>query len=117
MFIKANELNQRLVFEKPSTAVNELNERVVGWVEDFRAWAKVRPVRPRDLVEADHPWSAGTYTFTVRCCCSTNALMATSGQRILWGGKHYYMVGEPMHLDGPRGFVMITATSVKLNDV
>lgn len=117
MFIKANELNQRLVFEKPSTAVNDLNEPVGGWVEDFRAWAKVRPVRARDLVEADHPWASGTYNFTVRCCCNTNALTATSGQRILWGGKHYYVVGEPMRLDGPQGFVMITATSVKVNDV
>lgn len=117
MFVKAGELNQLVVVQKPSTAVNDLNESTGEWVEDFRAWAKVRPVRARDVVEADHPWSSGTYTFIMRACAATNTLTATSGQRIEWGGKHYYVVGEPMRLDGPRGFVMITATSVKVNDV
>lgn len=117
MLVKTGELNQRVVVQKPSTAVNELNEPTNEWVEDFRAWAKVRPVRPRDLIEADHHWASGTYTFVMRACSAANALSATSGQRILWSDKHYYVVGEPMRLDGPRGFVMITATSVKVNDV
>lgn len=116
MFVKAGELNQRIIFEAPTTTLNDLNEPIGGWVEGFRAWAKVRPVRARDVVEADHPYSAGTYIFTVRSSAA-NALTATSGHRIAWGRGLYYPVGEPMHLDGLKGFLMITASSVKVNDV
>jgi SPP1 family predicted phage head-tail adaptor len=117
MYIKAGELDQRVVVQKPSGAVNDFNEPTGEWVEDFRAWAKVRPVRAQDVVDADRPWASGTYTFTVRACAAANALTATGARRIEWGGKHYYVTGEPMRLHGPRGFVQITATSVKVNDV
>lgn len=117
MLIKASELDQRLTFEKPSTTLNDLNESVTGWAEDFRAWAKVRPVSARDLVEADHPYGSATYNFTVRANCNTAGLTGATGLRIDWGGTKYYPVGEPLRLDGLRGFVMIRATSVKVNDV
>jgi SPP1 family predicted phage head-tail adaptor len=117
MLIKSSELNQRLIFEKPSTTVNDLNEPTNGWTEDFGAWAKVRPVAARDLVAADHPYGAATYNFTVRCCCNTAGVTATSGLRIDWGGTKYYPVGEPLRIDGLRGFLVIRATSVKVNDV
>lgn len=117
MLIKAGELNQRLIFEKPSTTLNDLNESVNGWVEDFRAWAKVRPVASRDLVEADHPYGAAVYNFTVRSFAKTNGLNATSGLRIDWGGVKYYPVGEPLRIDGLKGFVVIRVTSVMVNDV
>lgn len=117
MLVKIKELDQRTVFERPTTTVNELNEPVGAWEEAFPAWAKVRPLRPSDVVAADHPWATGSYSFIVRSCGQTNALTGTSGHRILWSGQHYYPVGEPMRLDGPKGFLMITATSVKVNDV
>jgi SPP1 family predicted phage head-tail adaptor len=117
MLIKTGELNQRIIFEKPSTAVNDLGEPVTGWTEDFRAWAKVRPVAARDVVEADHPYGAATYNFTVRSCSNTSGLNATNGLRMDWGGTKYYPIGEPLRIDGLRGFVVIKATSVKVNDV
>lgn len=117
MLIKLKEMDQLVVFEAPSTEVNDLNEPVGGWVQLFRAWAKVRPVKASDLVAADHPWGLGAYNFTIRQTSCAASLSATGGQRLMWGGKAYYLVGEPMRLNGANGYLMIRATSVKVNDV
>ncbi len=105
------EFDQRITLERLTTAPNELNEPVGTWEEAAKAWARVRPVSQRDMVEADHPWSAATYIFTVRGC---GALIpqAIMTMRLNWRGDLYEVIGEPLWLDS-RKYLQIRASTWK----
>jgi len=108
------EFDQRITLERLTTSANELNEPVGAWEEAMRAWARVRPVSQRDMVEADHPWSSGTYIFTIRRCGSFSAQDIMT-MRIDWRGDLYEVIGEPLWLDGRR-YLQIRASSWKGGD-
>lgn len=107
------DFNQRISFERENTERNALNESVGGWLEAFKAWARVRPVSQRDHTGADQPHAVATYIFTVRRCCTDLAALAT--MRVRWDGGTYYVTGEPLKLDNGR-FLQIRATSQKVTD-
>lgn len=108
------EFDQRITLERLSAAPNELNEPVGAWQEAARAWARVRPVSQRDMVEAEHPWSTATYIFTIRRCTSA-IVQEIMAMRINWKGDLFQVVGEPLWLDSKR-YLQIRATSWRGSD-
>jgi head-tail adaptor len=93
---------------------NALNEAVGGWRAVFSAWARVRSVRQTDDTAADTPLATASYIFTLRACCHKPAEVAK--MRVVWGGDTYYVVGEPLWLDGRR-YLQVRVISQKVNDV
>ena len=112
----ATEFSQRIALHSLTNARNELGEQVGTWAEAARAWARVRPVTGKDETAADAPMATATYRFTIRACTALTPA-ALASMRVVWGGQTYYVVGEPLRIDGPRGYLQITATSQKVNDV
>lgn len=112
----AGDLDQRITVEREDGSTNALGERTGGWVEAFQAWARVRPVRQSGEVDADRPMATGSYRFIIRAAPGQD-LVAIGAMRIKWGGGTYYVNGEPLRIDGPRGFMQIMASSGRVNDV
>lgn len=69
--MRVEELNKRVVIQKPSTAVNELNETVGGWVNlipagDGKIWAAVVDMTGRQYVAAGAQQNAVVTRITIR---------------------------------------------------
>lgn len=109
------DFDQQVRFEAEDTTTrNALNEVVGGWATAFTAWARVRPVTQRDDTAADTPLATATYLFTLQACCQSPAAVAK--MRAVWCGQVFWVVGEPLWLDGRR-YMQVRVTSQKVNDV
>ena len=104
--VSVGELNQRITIEAPPFSVDDLNQTTGNWTTVCSVWAKVIPVRGREFFEASRLQNETTYRFTIRY---RKDVVAT--QRIVWLGKRYEIISEPMLLDGMRTWMEILASS------
>lgn len=110
--LPAGSFDQRIVFQRRGAGRNAINEPVDTWTDDFKAWARVRPIRQSDATGADQPQADATYLLTLRGCAGQPS---SAHHRVLWSGGVYHISGEALKLDGGR-YLQVRISS-KANDV
>lgn len=107
----AGEFNQRIQLEAESAARSALNEPVGAWTVKRRLWARVRPVNQRELAGADQASPSASYLFVVRNSAALKDA-TLSAQRIRWQDDLYYIIGQPLKLDGGLYLQILAASGV-----
>ena len=106
--INPRSLTERIRIEARATADNSLGEEVGAWepIHVGSLWAKAEPIRSRELVAADQIQSAGDTRFTIRFRDGVLPSM-----RVVWRGKPYDIIGEPIDIEARRQWLEMTCTT------
>ncbi len=91
----AGDLNQLVTLQQPSTSVDALGQRVLGWADVATVWARAQPLRGREFFAAGQVQSEASVKFTLRWLAGVTGQM-----RVVWRGLPHAIVAEPMDVDG-----------------
>jgi SPP1 family predicted phage head-tail adaptor len=90
----ASDLTQRLTLQARATGVDALGQESTTWQDVATVWASVRPLAARDFAAADQAQASSSIRVHIRIGAD---VLAT--HRVLWGGRAWDIVGEPMPID------------------
>lgn len=93
--ISAGDLDQRVTPLKPTTAEDAAGQVAETFAAQPEVWARVRPLRGRDLLAAAAAQSTAEMEITIRYQPGVNGHW-----RWRWNGIDYSAVGEPVDVDG-----------------
>lgn len=109
MTLPAGPLNQRITFQRPTTALDEFGQAVPGGHEDVATvWAAIRPMGSSERLAAAQMQSGQTHVVTVRYSAALAA--ATGAWRIVHGGRLFGIVGLPRNLREARVALVFDCT-------
>lgn len=103
--VDAGALDQRITLQAPSAAVDGLGQRAGAWTTVAEVWARAEPLRGRDFFAAAQMQAAADVKFTLRY---RPDVLAT--WRVLWDGRPYEIVGQPINVRGQKVVLEIMAT-------
>ncbi len=90
----AADLDQRLTLQQRAAGTPGLGHTSLTWQDVATVWASVRPVHARDFQAADQAQASSTVRVHIRRRAGVVATM-----RILWDGRPWDIVGEPLPVD------------------
>lgn len=104
--INPRSLTERVRFDRRALADNDLGEEVGTWVPVATVFARVTPVRSRELLAADQLQNAGDVRIETRFRTDITASM-----RATWRQKAYDIIGDPIDIEGRRQWLEMTCTT------
>lgn len=100
------DLRHRVVFQSKSVTRNNIGEQVVTWVPYATRWARVKPLRGRELFAAQQTHSTVDTKIVLRFDSTTSAI--TADMRVVWRGENYDVLSA-VDQDGGRYYMEILA--------
>lgn len=102
--VRAGALRKRIVIQTATETRDATNDVVTAWATFGSRWAKMRPLRGRELFEAQQLNASIDTEFSCRFLAGV-----TAGMRVLLGSRVFSIVSPPIDLDG-RGRELILLT-------
>lgn len=93
--MNAGNLDQPVTIEAPPATRDGFGDRTGSWTTFASVWAQAQPLRGRELFAAGTTQSEATVRFRIRYRDDV-----TSAMRVVWRGKSYAIVGDPIDVDG-----------------
>ena len=97
MSIPAGQRDQRIQIMAPTVAQDELGQPVESWAVHASVWARVKPSRGMDMMQADAMTAGAAVVFGFNYRSDI-----TPHMRVRWRGKDYSIQGEPVDVVGAR---------------
>ena len=85
--MKAGQMNRQITIQSPSQTIDAYGGPVFSWSDVATVWAKVHPLRGRELIAAQAAQNETTVKFYIRYRPGI-----TSAKRVLYDGKIYDII-------------------------
>lgn len=104
MTIRAGALRKRIVIQSATETRDAVNDVLTTWATFGSRWARMRPLRGRELFEAQQLTASVDTEFSCRFLAGV-----TAGMRVLLGSRVFSIVSPPIDPDG-RGRELVLLT-------
>ena len=104
--ISASELDQRITLQTRTSGVDAVGQDIETWNDLITVWARVRPLRGRDLIIANSAASKDRIVFGIRYMPGVD-----STERLIWKSQTYDITVPPINVDGANHTIEIMCTS------
>lgn len=102
--INVGELNQRVTFQRRAPGADAAGQPSGAWTDVCTVWAKVAPLRTRDLMAAGQAQRLTDHRVLVRYRSDID-----SACRLVWRGAAMEIEGDLVAVDGGREWIEINA--------
>lgn len=105
--ITPGQLDQRVKLQRRAAGVDARGQPNGEWETVATVWAKVRPLRGRELFAAGQMQEVSDVEVTIRY----RSDIRTSAWRLQWRGQNLDITAPPADIDGQRVWLQLLATS------
>ena len=102
----AGKLDQRITVERKTIARNTIGEETETWSTLATVWAAYRPVRTDERIAGAQLQAEFDAVFRIRTLANVDA-----ESRVVWRGKRFELVGEPVAVEGRARMLDLYCTS------